>query len=138
MCIGISFLGQPIWIMFYKYNEVSIDIFKFFIFTAGSFAVYSVIINIAQTLNHTKQVLITLTSAFILNLIDNIPFMILCHYIGIPAYHGAIVSTLIITIIGAKEGLCQNCSLEDAIQAYNILSKPPFPHISNGNNKFQC
>lgn len=95
MCIGISFLGQPIWIMFYKYNEISIDIFKFFIFTAGSFALYSVVINIAQTLNHTKQVLITLSAAFILNLIGNIPFMILCHYLGIPAYHGAIISTLI-------------------------------------------
>lgn len=41
---------------------------------------------------------------------------------------------MIITIIGAKEGLCQNYSLEHPIQAYNILSKPPFPHISNGNN----
>ena len=95
MCIGISFLGQPIWIMFYKYNEISIDIFKFFIFTAGSFAIYSIIINIAQTLNHTKQVLITLSAAFILNLIGNIPFMYLCHYMGIPAYHGAIICTLI-------------------------------------------
>lgn len=95
MTVGISILAKPIWILFYSYNEVSIDIFKLFIYTAGSFAIYSVIINIAQTLNHTKQVLITLSLAFILNLIGNIPFMILCHKLGVAAYQGASICTLI-------------------------------------------
>lgn len=95
MTVGISILAKPIWILFYSYNEVSIDIFKLFIYTAGSFAIYSVIINIAQTLNHTKQVLITLSLAFVLNLIGNIPFMFLCHKLGIAAYQGASICTLI-------------------------------------------
>lgn len=95
MTVGISILAKPIWILFYRYNDVSIDIFRLFIFTAGSFAIYSVIINIAQTLNHTKQVLITLTSAFLLNFIGNIPCMIICHKLGIAAYHGASIATLI-------------------------------------------
>ena len=95
MAIGMSILGKPIWILFYSYNAVSISIFKFFIYTAASFAIYSVVINIAQTLNHTKQVLIALTSAFLLNLVGNIPWMIVVHKMGFGAYHGAIVSTLI-------------------------------------------
>lgn len=95
MTVGISFLARPIWVLFYSYNAVSIDIFRLFIFTAGSFAIYSVIINIAQTLNHTKQVLITLSLAFTLNLIGNIPFMFLCHKLGIAAYQGASICTLI-------------------------------------------
>ena len=95
MTIGMSILGKPIWILFYKYNAVSISVFKFFIYTAASFAIYSVVINIAQTLNHTKQVLFALTSAFLLNLIGNIPCMILVHRLGYGAYHGAVVSTLI-------------------------------------------
>lgn len=95
MTVGISILAKPIWILFYSYNVVSIDIFKLFIYTAGSFAIYSVVINIAQTLNHTKHVLITLSSAFVLNLIGNIPFMFLCHKLGIAAYQGASICTLI-------------------------------------------
>ncbi len=95
MCIGLSFLGRPIWILFYSFDKVSIDIFKLFIFTAGSFAIYSVIINIAQTLGHTKQVLTTMLVAFILNLVGNIPWMFLCNFIGVEAYHGATISTLI-------------------------------------------
>lgn len=101
MAIGISILAKPIWILFYSYEPVSIDIFKLFIFTAASFAVYSVIINIAQTLNHTKQVLITLTSAFLLNLVGNIPCMYLCHKFGIAAYQGASICTLITELVPA-------------------------------------
>lgn len=101
MTIGISFLAKPIWIIFYSYKEVSIDIFKLFIFTAASFAIYSVIINIAQTLNHTKQVLITLATAFILNFIGNIPFMYLCHKLGMGSYQGASICTLITELLPA-------------------------------------
>ena len=95
MCIGLSFLARPIWIIFYEYDPISIDIFRLFIFTAGSFAVYSVIINIAQTLGHTKQVLTAMLVAFLLNLVGNIPWMYICHKLGIEAYHGATISTLI-------------------------------------------
>ena len=99
MCIGLSFLARPIWILFYEYDPISISIFRLFIFTAGSFAIYSVIINITQTLGHTKQVLSTMLVAFILNLIGNIPWMYLCHTLGIEAYHGATISTLITELI---------------------------------------
>lgn len=95
MTVGISFLAKPIWILFYSYNEISIEIFRLFIYTAGSFAIYSVIINIAQTLNHTKKVLLTLLISFLLNFAGNIPFMILFHKIGISAYLGAIACTLV-------------------------------------------
>lgn len=95
MTVGISILAKPVWVLFYSYDVESIQIFRLFIYTAATFSIYSVVINIAQTLNHTKQVLITLSVAFVLNLIGNIPFMILCHYVGIPAYLGTSICTLI-------------------------------------------
>lgn len=98
MVIGISFLARPIWNIFYSYNAVSIDLFRIFIFSACSFSIYSVIVNIGQTLNHTKQVFITLLSAFILHFVLNIPFMAWFHSMGIPAYHGVSLCTLLTEI----------------------------------------
>lgn len=99
MTIGIAFLARPIWILFYSYNPLSISIFRLFIFTAASFAIYSVLINITQTLNHTKQVFIILAVSFLCNAIGNIPTMYLCHYLGINAYHGASICTLITELV---------------------------------------
>lgn len=101
MTIGISFLAKPIWILFYSYNEVSISLFRFFIFCSASFAMYSVIISIGQTLNHTKQVFIALLSAFLLHFLSNIPLMYLFHNLGIPAYHGVSFGTVLTEIIPA-------------------------------------
>lgn len=99
MCIGISFLAKPVWLLFYSYNEISIEILRLIIFIAGTFSLYTVVINITQTLNHTKQVLKALIFAFLLNLIGNIPCMCLCHFLGIHAYHGVSIWTLITEII---------------------------------------
>lgn len=101
MTIGISFLARPIWILFYSYNEISISLFRFFIFCAASFAIYSVIISIGQTLNHSKQVFITLLSAFLLHFLSNIPLMMLFHNLGIPAYHGVSLGTVLTELIPA-------------------------------------
>lgn len=101
MAIGISFLARPIWILFYSYNEISISLFRFFIFCSASFAIYSVIISIAQTLNHSKQVFITLLSAFLLHFLSNIPLMMLFHKLGLPAYHGVSLGTVLTEIIPA-------------------------------------
>ena len=101
MALGISFLAKPIWILFYSYSEISIDIFKIFIFTSASFSIYSVIISIGQTLNHSKQVFITLLGAFMLKLALNIPFMMLFHHFGLPAYHGISITTILTELIPA-------------------------------------
>lgn len=101
MTIGISFLARPIWILFYSYNAVSIELFRFFIFCSVSFAIYSVIISIGQTLNHSKQVFITLLSAFLLHFLSNIPLMMLFHKLGLPAYHGVSFGTVLTELIPA-------------------------------------
>lgn len=101
MTIGISFLARPIWILFYSYNEISISLFRFFIFCSASFAIYSVIISIGQTLNHSKQVFITLLSAFLLHFLSNVPLMMLFHHLGLPAYHGVSLGTVLTELIPA-------------------------------------
>jgi len=95
MVIGISFLAQPIWNVFYGYDSLSINIFRAFIFQALAFSFFTVLINLMQTLNNTKVTFVALLTSFIGKVILNIPFMHLCKYLGIPLYLGPIMVTLI-------------------------------------------
>ena len=95
MTLGIFFLAQPVWIVFYGYDYLSIEVFKLYIFQAITFSIFSVLISFCQTVGKTKIALISLLISFVLNAIFNIPFMHLCHYLGFGGYQGATVCTLI-------------------------------------------
>ena len=95
MTLGIFFLAQPVWVLFYGYDFLSIEVFKLYIFQAITFSIFSVLISFCQTVGKTKVALISLFISFILNAIFNIPFMHLCHYLGFGGYQGATVCTLI-------------------------------------------
>lgn len=95
MTFGLFFLARPIWILFYGYDFLSIEVFKLFIFQAITYSFFSVLISFCQTVGKSKIALINLFISFILNAIFNIPFMYLCHYLGFGGYQGATVCTLI-------------------------------------------
>lgn len=99
MTLGIFFLAQPVWIVFYGYDYLSIEVFKLYIFQAITFSFFSVLISFCQTVGKTKVALISLFISFILNAIFNIPFMHLCHYLGFGGYQGATVCTLVTQIL---------------------------------------
>lgn len=99
MVIGICILAGPVWIMLYGYDQLSINIFRVFIFQALTFSFFTVLINILQTLNNTKASLTILIGSFLAKAFLNIPFMYLCRNIGIPVYLGPILSTLVIQVI---------------------------------------
>ncbi len=98
MTIGLFFLARPVWIVFYSYDQLSINVFQLFIFQAITFSLFSVLLNITQTTNCTKVTILTLLFSFIGNAILNIPMMHLFNNFGI-GYQGASVSTLITQII---------------------------------------
>ena len=98
MTIGLWFLARPVWVLFYRYDFLSIEIFKVYIFQAISFSLLSVLLNITQTTNNTKTTILTLLCSFIGNACLNIPMMYLCHKLWNIGYQGASVSTLITQI----------------------------------------
>lgn len=95
MTLGIFFLAKPVWIVFYGYDYLSIEVFKLYIFQAITFSFFSVLISFCQTVGKTKIALFSLFISFVLNAIFNIPFMHLCHYLGFGGYQGATVCTLV-------------------------------------------
>lgn len=95
MTLGIFFLARPVWILFYGYDFLSIEVFKLYIFQAITYSFFSVLISFCQSTGKAKVALTSLFISFVLNAIFNIPFMHLCHYLGFGGYQGATVCTLI-------------------------------------------
>lgn len=96
MTIGLFMLAKPVWIIFYGYDALSINIFKLYIFQAVTFSFFSVLIDAAQTMNNTKLTFGCLIVSFILKAILNVPSMKICHSLGIGAYYGPVILTLLI------------------------------------------
>lgn len=95
---GIFLLARPVWIIFYGYNELCIEVFRCFIIQSITFSLITILINILQTTNKNKTAVIVLLISFIANAILNIPMMYLCEKIGLGGYQGASVATLLTQI----------------------------------------
>ena len=95
MAFGLSFLAAPVWVIFYGYNALSIDIFRLYILQAITFSYYTTLVNLIQTMNRTKLGMGILGGSFIAKYLLNVPIMKLCYSIGIPAYYGPIFTTLL-------------------------------------------
>lgn len=95
MVVILSFLGQPVWIIFYGYNSVSVSMYKLFAFQALTYSFFSVLINLMQSLSNPKVALTTLLCTFLTKALINVPMMYLMEKIGMPAYYGQIFATLI-------------------------------------------
>ena len=96
MSFGLSFLAQPVWIAFYGYDQLSINIFRFYILQAIVFCIHIIALNLAQTLNQSKISLTAIIGNLILKILLNAPMMYLLEYIGIPAYYSTIITNIII------------------------------------------
>ena len=111
MAIGISFLAQPVWTVFYGYDQISVSIFKFYILQSIIFCVYTVSLNLAQSMGKTKIALGGLFFSFIFKVIFNSPAMYLFKFMGIEAYYAPIIvniiaqgiATIVILIILKKQ-----------------------------------
>lgn len=96
MSIGLSFLAQPVWVAFYGYDVLSINIFRFYILQAIIYCVYTVGLNMAQTMNKTGVSLGALFGSFILKMVLNVPMMNLLDRFGINAYYSTIITNILV------------------------------------------
>lgn len=96
MTIGLSFLAQPVWVAFYGYDSLSIGIFRYYILQAIIFCVYTIALNLAQSMNQSKISLGSLFVSFLLKVILNAPMMKLFVMIGIDAYYAPIVTNILV------------------------------------------
>ena len=124
LSIFMSIFAKEIWQVFYGYNETGIIIFRYSILVASFDALYIMICNGLQGLSKSKLIYISVILGLGINLILDIPLMLLFNKLNIYPYYGAITATLIgylisliIPLINLKKSINLNYS--------NTLKKLP-------------
>lgn len=94
MTVGLSFLSQPVYTLFYGKSHFGPAVFSFNIYAALFLSFFTVMITVTQVLKNYKTVFISLFSGVILKSVLNIPLMHLFNKLG-EAYYGCIIATII-------------------------------------------
>ena len=96
MTLGIWFLSSSVWTIFYGYDSLSVDVFSFYILQSIINSFFYVLVDTTNALDKPKIALGTLFGSFILKAILNVPMMHFMEFIGIEAYYGTIVTTMLV------------------------------------------
>lgn len=95
MSVGISLLSDQIYYVFYGYSEYGGIILKMLPFSILITNIFLVINMTLQGLNKFKTVYLSSIVGLLINIVLDIPLMVLCSKIGIYPYYGAIFATMI-------------------------------------------
>ena len=102
MCVGISLLSSSIWTVFYGYNVLGSSILAMCIFSPLFSNLFTISNYTLQSVNKFKMVYLSSITGIVTNAILDVPFMLLLDLIGLPAYWGATLATIVgfsVTII---------------------------------------
>ena len=95
MTIGLSMLANAVWTVFYGYNYNGSIILALNVFTGLFLNIYMITSSALQGLNKFKIVYLSTITGFVTNALLDVPIMLFYFKIGIPAYLGAITSSII-------------------------------------------
>lgn len=95
LTLFISAFSGPLWTMFYGKSFLGTDIYNYFVFYALFGGIFTVIVNILQSLSKYKEVIVSILIGLVFNLIFDAPFIILWDKLGLVAADGAVVCGLI-------------------------------------------
>ncbi len=94
LAIFMSSMSTSMWNVFYTPNEIGAAILKFNIIVTIFDCLYIIINSVLQSINKQKIIYISVIIGQIVNLALDIPLMTLFSKLGLPAYQGAVASTL--------------------------------------------
>ena len=96
LSVGISFMSQAVWTVFYGYDELNSSIFSLLILSQIPLSVCSVMVNTNQSMNNTKATITALGLSLVFKILLNVPFMHLFNILGLEAYFATISLNIII------------------------------------------
>lgn len=124
MVIGLSFLAEPVWMVFYGTNSLGVSVFTYSIFTALFYSIFLNINTIMQSVDRQKVANVSIAIGIGFKFILNIPFIILFSKISfIPTYYGSITATILsylIAIIICIADLKKNRSVDFKSTIYKV------------------
>ena len=100
MVIGLSFLAESVWTLFYGKSELGFSVFSFSIFTALFYSLFLNVHTIMQSVDHHKTATMSIVSGLVVKLLLTVPLIILFSKISfIPTYYGSITATILAYIV---------------------------------------
>lgn len=127
MTVGLSFLSKPVYTIFYGASKYGPSVLTFYIFVALVTCLFTTAITITQVLKYYKTVFVSLASGLLLKSLLNISLINQLYSIGLPAYYGSILASIIgygVSLIICLITLNRKCGVkyeETAKQFINIL-----------------
>ena len=94
MVMGLSVLSRPVWTVFYGVSELGSTVFRISIFTALFCSLFNCIMIIMQSINRYKTIYLCLVLGILTKIVLNVPIMLLLENIGLNAYWGASIATI--------------------------------------------
>lgn len=95
MTVGLSFLAKPVYTVFYGASKYGPSVLNFYIFVALITCLFTTAITITQVLKYYKVVFISLFSGVLLKSLLNTFLIRQLYHMGLPAYYGSILATII-------------------------------------------
>lgn len=95
LAIGLSYLSNSTYTLFYGSSEYGGTILKYTAFSSFFASIYIVISMALQSLNKFKVVYASSILGFLTNALLDIPLMYLFNYLGLYAFYGAILATIL-------------------------------------------
>ena len=122
MVIGLSFLAEPVWVIFYGRNELAFQVFSYSIFTALFYSLFLNIHTIMQSVSRQKIAAIAIVSALVTKFLFTVPLIIIFAKTNIiKPFYGSITATILayivaisICIIDLKKNI--NVSFKDTLR----------------------
>ena len=94
MVVGLSFLVEPVWNVFYGTSTYGPIVYRYFVFVALLSGLFSTTVIIVQVLKEYKVVFLSLISGILIKIILNIPLLYVFDYFGLPAFYGSTTASL--------------------------------------------
>lgn len=94
MTIGISFLAEPIWNVFYGSSNYGASVLSYYIFVGLIMGLFTATVTIVQTLKDYKTVFISLIVGVLVKILLNVNMIEAFYNLGLPAYYGVITSSI--------------------------------------------
>ena len=94
MTLGIAFLSQPIWNLFYGKNIDGFTLLSYYIFTGLFSSIFTVCVTIVQVYKDYKTLIISLIGGVLIKILFNVRLIYSFYEMGFPPYYGVITATL--------------------------------------------
>ena len=99
MAIGLSFLAEPIWTLFYGVSKYGPSVLAYFIFVGLVMGLFTAGVSIVQIMKDYKTMFISLITGVVIKLLLNTSMIYTFQQYGLPPYYGVITASILAYLV---------------------------------------